>query len=225
MGGFLILLSMAAFVLFAVSFFRPFPRLGLTTKARSAVAVVGSFLLFAIGGSLLPPVPENVAAASPAAPVASPAATAVAKLVTVRTADPAIKSVEVIRETLVVNVTLGEVWSTTDYIDYAALLVASVGKAIQKGAPEAEGLAHVNFIFEAMATDRLGYESNKRFMTLVYSADDLRKARFDNLGTASLLNLATDVFATSAGDGLIILWCRKSDHLDRAREFCLTAVS
>ncbi|MDP1962025.1 MAG: hypothetical protein Q8K93_07485, partial [Reyranella sp.] len=58
MGVFLVLLSMAAFVMAAVSFFRPFPRLGLTTKARSAMAMVGTIILFAIGGAMTPPLPE-----------------------------------------------------------------------------------------------------------------------------------------------------------------------
>ena len=60
MGGLLILISMVTGTVAFLSLIRPRPRFWLPTRNRAAVVWVASFVLFAVGGSLLPvPTPET----------------------------------------------------------------------------------------------------------------------------------------------------------------------
>lgn len=54
-GGLLALVSMAAFITSLIAIFRPFPKIGLPTRGRAVLALVGSFLLMAVAGAILPP--------------------------------------------------------------------------------------------------------------------------------------------------------------------------
>lgn len=222
MGGFLILLSMAAFVVVAISFFRPFPRLGLTTKARSAVAVVGSFLLFAIGGSLLPPVPENVAAVSPAAAVASSAPAVVPKPVSVRAADPAIRGVADSPEYFVIDLKPNS-WRDGDRIFSAGSAIQSVGGAMQQGAADRGKAPTIALTVTADMVDRLGVESEQIILTLFFDRADLQAARFDNLSVGRTLNLATDMRFNPHGAQELLAYCTSDRGREQSVPFCALA--
>lgn len=216
MAGFLVLLSMVAFVTAAVSLFRPFPRLGLATKARSAMAVVGSFLLFGVAGAMLPPVPPEPAAV-PAPEVAAPP-------VSIASADKAIQSVVAEGDTLVVTAKLSTAWNAQQYVDFAALTVQAVGKAMQAGAPEAAASQKIRFVFLVPSTDRLGNETTSGLGAMVFDASDLRAAHFENLSLDRTLNLATVVVPGIQGREAIGLWCSEDAHRD-GRNFCVEALS
>ena len=60
MGGLLILISVVTGTVAFISLIRPLPRFWLPTRKRAALVWVASFVLFAVGGSLLPvPTPET----------------------------------------------------------------------------------------------------------------------------------------------------------------------
>lgn len=216
MGGFLILFSMVALVIAAISFFRPFPRLGLTTKARSAMAVVGCFLLFGIAGAMLPPVTS--------APAAAQAPEAATPSVSIAGADKAIQSVVSEGDTLVITAKLSTAWNAQQYVDFAGLTVQAVGKAMQAGAPEAAASQKIRFVFFVPSTDRLGNETTSGLGAMVFDASDLRAARFENLSIDRTLNLATVVVPGIQGREAIGLWCSEDAHRD-GRNFCVEALS
>lgn len=55
MGDFLILIGFLAMVVAVIAFFRPFPRLGLTTRARAGSLLGGAFIVSMVGAALAPP--------------------------------------------------------------------------------------------------------------------------------------------------------------------------
>jgi hypothetical protein len=60
LGGLLALVAVAGFILSLVALIRPLPKLGLKSRKRAALAVVGSVILMGVSGSLLPdPPPSN----------------------------------------------------------------------------------------------------------------------------------------------------------------------
>ena len=63
MGGFLIFISMVTGTAAFISLIRPLPRFWLPTRKRAAIVWIASFVLFGIGGELLPePTPEEARA-------------------------------------------------------------------------------------------------------------------------------------------------------------------
>lgn len=211
------MLGMVVFVIAAVSFFRPFPGLGLATKARSAMVAVGSIVLFAVGGSLLPAAPENAAAA-----VASSAGPAVAKAVTVRTADPAIRGVEDSAEYFVIDLKPNS-WREGDRIFSAGSAIESVGVAMQQGAADRGKAPTIALTVTADMVDRLGGEGEQIILTLFFDRADLEAARFDNLSVGRALNLATDMRFNPHGALELLAYCTSDRGREQSRPFCALA--
>ena len=65
-GGLFVLVGLGLFLVALVALFRPIPKLKLGTRGRAGLALVGSVVLFIVGGSLLPEVEPSAATATPA---------------------------------------------------------------------------------------------------------------------------------------------------------------
>ena len=218
MGGFLIFLSFALFIASVVGLFRPVKFLGMTTGWRAVGGLVVSFMIFAAGGALLPePAPTQATSKAAGKVVAPPAEPSV------RASDQSIQSATVEGDTLVVEVKFSTAWNDQQYVDFAGLTIQSVGRAMQAGAPEGADATKVRFVFFVPATDRLGKETTGGLAAMVFSAQDLREARFDNLSTDRVLNLATMVVPGGLGRQAISKWCSEDAHADGAT-FCSLAL-
>lgn len=69
-GGLLALVSLAGLIVSLIAIFRPFPRIGLPTRGRAALALVGSFVLMGVAGAILPPQPADATTGGKSATVA-----------------------------------------------------------------------------------------------------------------------------------------------------------
>lgn len=157
-------------------------------------------------------------AGAPAEPAAAPRS--------IRSADKSIRVVQVTPPVFYVGAKLGTAWDDAQYVDFAGLVVKSIGKGLQAGVEEDKpGVTDVKVSFEVPGTDRLGNDITIPLATMVFSYSDLKAANFDNLGIGGTLNLAKDVDTSGlAGQQALAQWCVKEDNARSARLFCMQAL-
>lgn len=176
-----------------------------------------------IGGviQLFSPPEANAPATTPAATPAKPD-----QQKSLKSADEAIVSTEVADKVLNVKAKLSMAWDGPMYVDVTSLLVANIGKALQKGvAEDASAPETLNLKLTMPGTDRLGKDIELEFMTVSFSVADLKGANYTNLTMGRLLNIATDVIPQSmAGRKAIAQWCLKDVNGEEAGAFCERAM-
>lgn len=123
---------------------------------------------------------------------------------------------------LIAHVDLEGALDEAGYVSAAGRRVMDIGGALQKGIFEDQPPASkVRVLLRAPTVDRLGNEQQEDFLTLEFSASDLRQANYRNLYAARVLNLATLVEPQSTpGLRSIASWCLNADNVADATEFC-----
>lgn len=216
-GGILALASVALFLFGAVSVVRPFRSTPINSRGRAAGVVLGSVVLLLVAGALLPSVPAEPAtqrALQPQAAVSStsakapPAPDELARLLDQVGRVRHITHVALQGRTLAVSAAI-EPLDAQLYLTDSADLVAALGKVLRKEpASAAHPINDVQLLVSGPAQDRLGRSTSQPFIQLIFPADDLRQAEFDNLSYAGTLDLASDI-------GL-----QNGAGLDAVRAFC-----
>lgn len=93
-GGLLVFAAMAVFLLSLVALIRPLPRLWLPTRKRAALGLVGSVILFGVGGSMLPPAPPSAPKVAKPSDAAKPDFTALGQPIQVGDAALTVEKVD-----------------------------------------------------------------------------------------------------------------------------------
>lgn len=145
------------------------------------------------------------------APDAGPASRAAKPLpATIQAADPAIRSVTDHGDQLGVTAFYGTDGEELTILD-AGMTAAAIGKAMQAGAADGAKATSVLLTVNAAGVDRLGNKGDLSLMQVTFPADDLRKAKFDNLGPGQALDLASDLSLSSAAGGrALVTYCQSS---------------
>jgi hypothetical protein len=191
--------------------------MGKVKSVLIAIAILAVFGFFIAAIASKPPPPADPMAKEIAAARVAPGGTLTGGLQKTVTG---VESVRLAGDALMVFVTIKAAWNEQQLIDFAGIKVENIGEAIQAGEePLSDGAKWVDVSFEVPLTDRLGNESMGQLMTVTFSADDIRAAKFQNLPVERTLNLATEVRASAVGRSAIAAWCGEAAHADAA-QFC-----
>lgn len=109
-------------------------------------------------------------------------------------------------------------------IDSAAAAARAAGEAIQDGAAGADA-ATVALTVRTSTVDRLGEVSTTPIVRLTFAGEDMRRARFDNLDFAGVINLASRTeILHPIGRRFMVAWCLKDQNMATAPAPCRAAL-
>lgn len=221
LGVLIFLLGGIAFIFCLSALIKPMKFKLLSTRKRALIGMpivlIVTFLGMGVAALTDKRVPQKSDFSNPSTPPIKQAD----KPVSIMGLSPSITSVKRDGETLVVNVYDQSAWDDAGLVNDAGVIAEDIGKAVQRGAPEAKDVTTVSLHLSTNLKDRLGKASKGEFMVLDFDADDFRNAEWSNLSIDNTLNLVKDVTVTPVGAKGSMAWCGNKGN--SAPVFCMKA--
>ena len=140
-----------------------------------------------------------------------------------KSADPAIRVIEVGGGVLVVYADVTQARDPADNFDKAAAMVSAVGQALKRGvSDDLHGVATVRFSIRCQAINRFGQDVMAQLVTVEMPLPALKAEDYARARPAQVLGLARTVSLGAPGAyDAIAAWCADATRGDKA--FCAKA--
>lgn len=210
-GGALVFAGIGAFIAGLVILIIPLKKTFFNQRRKSFIFFGAWIACWVIASPLLPKVTEEP----------KPATAEKVPELSIRDATKCVKKVEQFNDVVNVDCYVNGAFSKSGYIKSASSEVRAIGQAVSKGAADASTSKYILITFFVGSTDRLGNPVVVPAFALTFPTDDLRRANYEYISSAKILNLANDISLQPISYDMVSNWC--AENREAAAEFCARA--